>query len=255
MGFMAATVSQTDQRRLRRQQAASLWLRGVPQTQIATQLGVSSQTIARDLRVIRQEWVQTRVTDWEMAREIELRKLDALEREAWEAWDRSQRHAETNKVSGSGADLGEKRRGEKISHSRTGDAKYLDVVARCIDRRCALLGINSLPGTNAPIVVQTAEIRQALLMDDNFIEYCRHRACHGYTGHVGLLSASSPLGDVSAPGPAGPGADGPVAGALPPPDRGDAPATRQEHVGLAVFSGLVPGDISPAACDPDQCHQ
>lgn len=223
---MASSTRITDEMRQRRRQAASLWLRGVPQSHIAQQLGVSAKTIARDLQATRREWVETRVTDWEQAREIELHKLDALEREAWEAWDRSQRPAETNKVSGSGTDLTEKRRGEKISHNRTGDPRYLDVVVRCIDRRCALLGISTLPGTSAPVLVQTAELRQALLMDDDFIEYCRHRACHGHPGNFGLLPAPAAVGNVSAPGVAGPGADQSIAGPLQPADCGNAAAAR-----------------------------
>ena len=187
-------------------------LRGVTRADMALRLKVGTATISRDLKAVRKEWLESRVRDFDQAREIELRKLDNLEREAWEAWSRSQRPVETNKVSGGGLDLTEKRRGEKISRSRSGDAKYLDVIARCIDKRCEILGISALPRGDTTIIVQTTEIRQALLMDDNFLEYCRHRACHGDAGHVRLLDLSAPLGDVSAPGPAGQGADGPVSG-------------------------------------------
>ncbi len=209
---MAQKSEKRDAMRLRRAEVATLSLRGVTYAEMAVRLQVGRTTISSDLRAIRKEWLESRVRDFDQAREMELRKLDNLEREAWEAWSRSQRPTETNKVSGGGLDLTERRRGEKISQSRTGDAKYLDVVARCIDKRCEILGICTLPRGDTTVIVQTTEIRQALLMDDNFLEYCRHRACHGDAGHVRLLDLPAPLVDVSSLAAAGPGADGLVPG-------------------------------------------
>ena len=212
---MLSRTKHRDVMRLRRVEVAALSVRGVTHADMAAQLKVGTATISRDLKAIRKEWLESRVRDFDQAREIELRKLDNLEREAWEAWSRSQRPIETSKVSGGGLDLSEKRRGEKTSRSQTGDARYLDVVARCIDKRCEILGILQLPRGDTTVVVQSAEIRQALLMDDKFLEYCRYRACHGDAGDVCLLNPPAPLVDVSASGLAGSGSDGPVAGQAP----------------------------------------
>ncbi len=138
---MSYLSTKADQRRVRRGEVANLHLRGVTQVEIAARLDISPSTVFKDLKAIRQEWLDSRVRDFDLAREIELRKLDALEREAWEAWSRSQRPVETNKVSGGGLDLAEKRRGEKSSRTRTGEAKYLEMIARCIDRRCQILSL------------------------------------------------------------------------------------------------------------------
>jgi hypothetical protein len=209
---MTALAVRRDEMRLRRVEVAALWLRGVQQAQIAGRLKVSAVTVARDLRALRKEWHTTRVRDFEQSQEQELRKLDLLEREAWEAWDRSLRPVETNKVSGAGSDLSENRRGEKSSRSSHGAARYLEIIARCIDKRCEILGLRVVQPAHSTVVVQTTDIRQALLMNDDFLEYCRDRACHGDAGDLRLLDSPRTLEDVPASGPVGSGASGPGAG-------------------------------------------
>jgi hypothetical protein len=208
---MAPNASVRDSIALRRVEVATCFLRGLPRVKIAERLGVSVGTIQRDLSAIRKKWLESRSLDYDLAQEVELRKIDYLEREAWEAWDRSQLPTQTSKISGSGEELKETRRGEKTSRSQFGASKFLEIIARCIDRRCAILGI---PVTRAdhPIVVQTVDIRQALLMDDQFLEYCRHCAIHGDPRQLCVLDLPAAVADVSPPDAAGPGIDGPGAG-------------------------------------------
>lgn len=197
---------------LRRVEVATCFLRGMPRAKIAERVAVSVSTVTSDLRAIRSEWLAaSRSRDRGSDQETELRKLDNLEREAWEAWQRSQLPQETSKISGAGSDLKEARRAEKTSRSQVGAVKFLEIVARCIDRRCAILKI---PATSADyqFVVQTVDIRQALLMDENFLEYCRHRAVHGDSGQLCLLDSSGPLGDVSTLAAVGSSPDGPGPG-------------------------------------------
>jgi hypothetical protein len=195
----------------RRAQVSKMNLRGWSLAEIAAHMQVTVRTISRDLQAVREAWQKSQLNFAE-AQETELRKLAHLEREAWEGWQRSLQPIETNKVSGSGPDLKENRRGERTTKNSNGDVRFLSTVAKCIDKRCQILGVGVLPTINSTIVVQTTEIRQALLNDDQFLEYCRHRACHGDAGVLRLFDATAPLGDVPAPGPAGPLVDGPGQG-------------------------------------------
>ncbi len=137
---MSKTVSRREAIALRRVEVATCYLQGMPRAKIARRVAVSERTVTSDLKAIRREWfAASRRRDGESDQELELRKLDNLEREAWEAWQRSLLPVETNKISGAGADLKDVRRAEKTSRGQIGSAKFLEIVARCIDRRCAIL--------------------------------------------------------------------------------------------------------------------
>lgn len=124
----------------RRVHVADLYVKGWTQREIASHLNVSQGLISQDMTALRAEWRASRLEDTQEFVDLELRKLDRLEREAWAAWDRSQKPAqEATTVTKDGADMPTKK---KIS-GRNGDPRYLAVVAKCIERRCALLGLDA----------------------------------------------------------------------------------------------------------------
>ena len=86
----------------RRRAVADLYLQGWTQTGIAEELGVAQPTVCDDLRRIRAEWRDSAVRDFDEARQLELMKLDRIEREAWSAWQRSQKPAQSAVVTGEG---------------------------------------------------------------------------------------------------------------------------------------------------------
>src|SRR5690242_11244148 len=86
----------------RRKQVAELYLQGWSQPAIAHQLDVSQPTICADLKAIRQDWRDSAIRDFDALRDLELQKLDLIEREAWEAWKRSQKPAQSAVVTGEG---------------------------------------------------------------------------------------------------------------------------------------------------------
>jgi hypothetical protein len=72
----------------------------------------------------------------------ELAKLDHLEKEYWEAWEHSKQERQrtrTRKASGQAPSES----AELTKEKRDGNPKFLDGVLRCIDRRCALQGLNA----------------------------------------------------------------------------------------------------------------
>lgn len=124
----------------RRQQVAELYIQGHTQTAIAEKLQIGQATVSTDLQRVQKEWRESRIRDFDGAREIELQKLDRLEREAWSAWERSQKPAQSAefKDDANSATL-------KRVTNRVGDPRFLVVVHQCIASRRALLGLDALP--------------------------------------------------------------------------------------------------------------
>ncbi len=125
---------------LRREQVAQLSLLGHEVQSIASRLGATRQTIARDLEVIRGEWLASAGENLDTLKARELARLDSLEREYWAAWDRSV--AAHNHSPDDPQEEPESRR-RAAPKDPVGDPRFLDGVEWCIDRRCKLLGLDS----------------------------------------------------------------------------------------------------------------
>jgi ParB-like chromosome segregation protein Spo0J len=122
----------------RRERVADLYLQGTTQTAIAEQLGYAQSTICGDLKEIRKTWRESAIRDFDLAREIELQKLDRIEREAWAAWERSQKPLQSARFKEGGSP----ERGEKTVKNQYGDPRFLDQVLKCCASRRALLGLD-----------------------------------------------------------------------------------------------------------------
>lgn len=124
----------------RRREVAQRYLRGERQSSIAQFFAVSQAQISMDLKAIHAEWLNRVLQDFSTAKAEELAKLDAIEREAWDAWQRSQSEAE---VTSQSLTMPDKRKVSVQRKTQVGDARYLEVVLQCIQRRCALLGLDA----------------------------------------------------------------------------------------------------------------
>jgi hypothetical protein len=125
----------------RRQKVADLYIQGWTQMEIAAHLDVGQTTVSHDLIELRTEWRKSAVRDFDEARERELRKLDRIEKEAWAAWERSQKPAQSAHIN----DETNQRRTKRHVKNQYGDPRFLEVVNRCIAARCALLGLAKSP--------------------------------------------------------------------------------------------------------------
>lgn len=131
----------------RRLDVAELYLQGFSQAMICEKLQVSPATVYNDITAIQDEWRRTRLRNFDEARSRELMTLDRIEREAWAEWERSKKDVTIKEVS---TDDENKKRAKQTQRGQTGAAAYLDVVLRCVDRRCKLLGLDS-PTKIAPV--------------------------------------------------------------------------------------------------------
>lgn len=129
----------------RRKECAELYLQGWHQTQLAEHFGVNQTTISRDLKAIREDWLQSTVIDFNEAKARELVKLDNLEVKYWEAWERSRLPSDViTKKSNHKAEQAAKVLGvTAIRATRDGDPRFLAGVYKCIEKRIAILGIDA----------------------------------------------------------------------------------------------------------------
>ena len=128
----------------RRCQVADLFLRGVKrQTELGQRIGVNRSTISRDLRVLNDRWKESGVRDLDAAKGQELDRLDQLEREAWQAWEKSKGAHETTTTEQTSTGAGERVKAAIRKDEQCGDPRYLAVLQWCIEQRCKLLGLNA----------------------------------------------------------------------------------------------------------------
>lgn len=127
----------------RRRLVADMYLRGTAQYLIAHQVGVHKSQITRDLEFIRREWMASAIRDFDAAKAEQLAKIDRLEQENWDAWERSKAVAEVRTAKTIRDADGERTEASKREEGQVGDPRFLTGVERCIELRCKLLGIIS----------------------------------------------------------------------------------------------------------------
>jgi len=123
----------------RRRAIGDLYVQGHSQLAIAEQLGISQPTVSTDLQVIHKQWRESSIRDFDTLRERELRKLDALELEAWKAWQRSQKPSQEAVVTSDGTT----QKTQKRVAEQVGDVRFLEQISKCIAARRELLGLDA----------------------------------------------------------------------------------------------------------------
>jgi hypothetical protein len=138
-----------------RRKIAKLYLEGKIQGEIAQELNISQATVSRDLTFLQKEWAEARINDIDERKRIELAKIDNLELEYWDGWNRSKQASkvETQKMLGSAKKpkQGETNpeptpeKFEKINktESQIGDPRFLTGIQDCIRQRRELLGLDA----------------------------------------------------------------------------------------------------------------
>lgn len=230
----------------RRHNVAQLYLKGWTQVAIAEHLRVLQKTVCLDLKFVRQQWRDSMVRDYDMHREEELKKITLVEMEAWAGFERSQKPAQEARVKD-----GDQSKATKTMKSRTGDARFLDVVMKCIASRRELLGLDLAKPTieihnNGVQLADLLELRRKMLHEPDFVEYCRDRAIDVDARALCPLDQPGTVEAGPAPGIVGPGDYGHDPGVEPnsTADRHDATQAREERADQPLPAGLVRGDLS-----------
>lgn len=156
---MAAPKRNRVQREIALAEVAAYYLSGVSQHQIAERQGVTRSQVQYDLRILRTRWHEAALRDFDERIAEELAKIDNLEREYWDAWERSTGRASAVTRERGGAP--ELPMSAAAARSK-GNPGFLVGVQWCIDRRIKLLGID------APVKVDITERVRAFALAQGF---------------------------------------------------------------------------------------
>lgn len=128
-----------------RERIANYRLRGMPFRDIATQVGLSVSYCYDEYKVVEQRWRKSAYDSLTQLKAQELARLDIVESEAWRAYERSQAERTAAEERFSYDRNGQRVRdgGKAKRQTRDGDARFLQIVLDCIDRRIKLLGLDS----------------------------------------------------------------------------------------------------------------
>lgn len=169
----------------RQSKVAVLYVKNKTQWEIAHELGVDQATISHDLKAIRQYWLEKKLRAYDEKICDELAKIDRLECEALDAWERSKgdavskTHSEQTGAVVRGRQVGPMVRKSKTTEGRVGESRFLQTVQWCIETRLKLIG--ALKTTNdsnqAPVItfeslfkVQPKDPHEGLVEVDNNTE-------------------------------------------------------------------------------------
>jgi hypothetical protein len=141
----------------RRHQVAELYLGGKYQVEIARLLGVSQQQVSLDLKAVQQAWLASSIRNFDTVKAEQLAKIDYIERQALEAWERSLKPRE---ITVQEVTEGEHRTNKVTlrKEGQDGDPRYLQIAQRCIDQRIDLLGIGASAEANKALATGLASL-------------------------------------------------------------------------------------------------
>jgi hypothetical protein len=185
----------------RRKFVAQRYLRGESQWTIARALEVAQATVSNDLRAIQQDWLNSSLRDFDALKAQELAKVDEVERTAWVGWAKSQENTEILKAEMAG----DKSRTSTVTKGQAGNPRFLDVVLKCIERRCAILGIDAEKRLKVTGLMAYAELSDAELNERIIAAQSRLALT------VGGADSATGAGDIvdPVPRPPGPGPEQP----------------------------------------------
>lgn len=198
---MAVTRARKTEIQLRRKQVAELYIQGWTQCAIAEKLSVTQACVCIDLQKLQKEWRESRLRDFDAARELEIQKLDRLEREAWAAWERSQKPSQSAEFKDDASNTPSK----KKVKNQNGDPRFLVVVHQCIASRRALLGLDALPALPKD---DTNDPANAAERTDRIISLVTSIRDRERAAGAGTIIIAKQSGDVCTDGERGEMADG-----------------------------------------------
>lgn len=148
---MAAPKRKNTQIARDRREIANLYLKGWLQSRIVDHINkdesrgytLTQQMISYDLCRLQAQWRESALIDIDEAKAKELAKIDRLEREYWDAWERSKENAETSVSESVNDGRGGHTKAQLRAVGQVGDPRFLKGVEWCIERRCKVLGVDA----------------------------------------------------------------------------------------------------------------
>src|SRR5262249_34737583 len=151
--------------------------------------------------------------DFHQVKIRELARIDQLEREYWEAWQRSRQDRERTVQEKTTAPAGDRLKAGTRSEGPDGNPKFLRGVGRCIEMRCKIIGTFAALKT-APTTPDGQEKWNATDADANAVLVAAFARLGLAIGPAGHAAAADTLGQTLDTTGAHPAAGGPDPGPL-----------------------------------------
>jgi len=113
------------------------------QAEIGKRLDMTQQMVSYDLCRLQEMWVAAALMDLTEAKSRELARIDRLEREYWDAWERSKEDKETVTKEKTEGEKAGRAKVQMRSEGQTGNPAFLSGLQWCVERRCKLLGLDA----------------------------------------------------------------------------------------------------------------
>lgn len=146
-----------EQREADKRFCADLFVKGYTYRDIADRLNefnrengltyeVTYKTVFCDINQVLVEWKKERFDKIDNYIQLELRKLDKMEVELWNAWENSKGSKRKTKIKGGSIENSTTTGGElaeRTLETKDGDPRFLDLLLKVQERRAKLLGYNA----------------------------------------------------------------------------------------------------------------
>ena len=130
-------------------QVTELWLRGYPLNKIATALNLGRGQVRGLVQRARAIWLARKDSNLTDAIAEQLRRVDLIETNAWDAWERSTKEFIETKVQQTKEGTFKTR----TTKNGVGDPRFLETALKCVEQRCKLLGVYKPPEERAEMTV------------------------------------------------------------------------------------------------------
>jgi hypothetical protein len=127
----------------RRELVSRLYLQGKSQLAISEIVSVAPKTVFNDLKALRERWLENAAVNFSERQSRELAKIDLIEQECWDQWDRSKKDREIHSAEKEDGLNGQKTKSGLKREGQTADTSYIDKIQWCINKRCQILGLDA----------------------------------------------------------------------------------------------------------------
>lgn len=150
VGSMARKLTKTVVAERRRVKVAALYCKGYAIHRIAEVIGggIHPSTIGKDLMAIRKDWQARAAESYQARLDRELAKIDLVETECWDAWEKSKEPgeiSETEIANDGKKDSADRKTVSRRIEQRLPEPRYMDKITWCIEQRCKLLSLYKGP--------------------------------------------------------------------------------------------------------------
>lgn len=119
---------------------ARLMVRNMSPEEISDQLGLTVGQVEYTIRKIKDEWRRTRTDIYQSMVDQQLATLDAVQREAWVAWEKSRRDKVVRKRRRGTTGEDEVSLMETTREEQAGNPAYLKLISECVDKKLHIVG-------------------------------------------------------------------------------------------------------------------